>query len=134
MEVQRVGTGGPWEARVGYCRVVRAGAHIWVSGCTATTPEGVVLGQGDPYAQAVEALQVVVRALEAVGATPQDVVRTRVFVTDISRWEDVGRAHGEVFGEVRPAMSMVEVSALIDPRLLVEVEADAFVAGDRPAA
>jgi len=126
--VQRHGSGGPWEDRIGYSRVVRAGAHIWVAGCTATTPDGVVLGPGDAYAQTLACLDAVERALAQVGAGLADVVRTRISVTDISRWADVGRAHREVFGHRRPATAMVQVAALMDPRHLVEVEADAFVA------
>jgi enamine deaminase RidA (YjgF/YER057c/UK114 family) len=127
MTVDRHGSGVPWEPIVGYARVVRAGAHIWISGCTAVRPDGAVIGD-TPRAQMDQALTTLVDALARVGATPADVVRTRMFVTDISRWEEVGRAHGELFGDVRPATSMVEVSALIDPRMLVEIEADAFVA------
>jgi enamine deaminase RidA (YjgF/YER057c/UK114 family) len=125
--VERHGSGTPWEPIVGYAGVVRAGAHVWVSGCTAVGPDGVVLGE-TPREQMHQALANLVSALEQVGATPADVVRTRMFVTDISRWEEVGRAHGEVFADVLPATSMVEVSALIDPRMLVEIEAEAFVA------
>lgn len=127
-EIQRQGSGGPWEARVGYSRVVRAGAHVWVSGCTATGEDGVVLGLGDVYLQAQAALQAIERALATVGAGLGDVVRTRIFLTDVDRWEEAGRAHGEVFADSRPVTTMVEVSRLIDPRLLVEIEADAYVA------
>jgi enamine deaminase RidA (YjgF/YER057c/UK114 family) len=116
---ERHGSGAPWEPVVGYSRVVRAGPHVWISGCTA---EGLT-----PYDQARGALGVVLAALEKVGATAADVVRTRIYVTDIARWEEVGRAHGEVFGDVLPATSMVEVSALIEPRMTVEIEAEAFV-------
>ncbi len=101
---------------------------MWIAGCTATGPDGAVLGRGDAFAQTREALGNLQRALALVGATPVDVVRTRIFVTDISRWEDVGRAHGELFGEIRPVTTMVQVSGLIDPLMLVEIEADAFVA------
>ena len=118
---ERHGSGAPWEPVVGYSRVVRAGPHVWISGCTA---EGLT-----PYDQARGALDVVLAALEKVGASAADVVRTRIYVTDIARWEEVGRAHGEVFGDVRPATSMVEVAALIEPRMTVEIEAEAFVAG-----
>jgi enamine deaminase RidA (YjgF/YER057c/UK114 family) len=131
--VERHGSGAPWEPVAGYSRVVRAGDHVYVSGCTAITEDGVVIGVGDPGAQARQALENVERALAQVGATLQQVVRTRIYVTDISRWEDVGRAHGEVFGEIRPATSMVQVSALIDPRMMVEIEAEAYV-GDSSAA
>ncbi len=118
---------------VGYARVVRAGPHIWVSGCTAIGPGGAVIGE-TPREQMQQALANLASALQQVSATPADVVRTRMFVTDISRWEEVGRAHGDVFGDVRPATSMVQVAALIDPRMLVEIEADAFVADATTAA
>lgn len=126
--MERHGTGSPWEATVGYSRVVRAGAHVWVAGCTATGEDGVVLGRGDVYEQTRVALAHVERALELVGATLADVVRTKLTVTDISRWQDVGRAHGEVFGEIRPVTAMVQVAGLIDPLMLVEIEVDAYVA------
>jgi enamine deaminase RidA (YjgF/YER057c/UK114 family) len=120
---------GPYEGTVGYSRVVRAGAHVWVAGCTAVDAFGVVQG-ATPGEQMLLALENVLAALERVGAGARDVVRTRMFVTDISRWEEVGRAHGEVFADVRPVTAMYEVSGLIDPRMLVEVEADAFVDDD----
>jgi enamine deaminase RidA (YjgF/YER057c/UK114 family) len=126
--IERHGSGSPWEPVVGYARVVRAGPHIWVSGCTATDVEGNVIGR-TPAEQAARALDNLVAALGTAGASAADVVRTRIYVTDIARWEEVGRVHGEVFGDVRPATAMVEVSALIDPRMLVEVEADAYVVG-----
>lgn len=135
-EVQRHGSGGPWEERVGYSRVVRAGAHVWVAGCTAATPDGAVIGGGDIFEQTLAAIDLAARGLAEVGASLADVVRTRMFVTDIARWEEAGRAHGERFRDVRPVATMVEVSALIDPRLLVEIECDAYVAApvaDRPA-
>ena len=124
---QLVSSGAAWEPLVGYSRAVRVGQWVSVAGTTAAADGGGAVGGDDVGAQAREALRRVVGALEQVGAGPEHVVRTRMFVTDISRWEEVGRAHGEVFGNVRPATSMVEVSRLIDAALLVEIEADAVV-------
>ena len=122
----RTGSGAPWEAVVGYCRTVRVGEQVWVSGTTGTV-DGVVVAPGDAAAQTRQALANVEAALVQAGATLADVVRTRVYVTDISRWEEVGRVHGEVFGAAPPASAMVEVSGLIDPAMLVEIEADALI-------
>jgi enamine deaminase RidA (YjgF/YER057c/UK114 family) len=124
MRVVRFGSNTPWEAVVGYSRVVVHGDMAWVSGTTATV-DGEVVCPGDAAGQTRQALATLAAALERAGFTLADVVRTRMFVTDISRWEEVGRAHGEVFGDVRPATSMVQVAALIDPAMLVEIEADA---------
>jgi enamine deaminase RidA (YjgF/YER057c/UK114 family) len=132
---RNVGSGGPWEARVGYSRAVRIGPHVWVAGSTAMTPDGLV-GRGDAYAQARQTFATIERALAEAGATLADIVRTRTYVTDIGEWEAVGRAHGELFGDIRPVATMVEVARLIDPEILVEIEVDAYVlepeGGERP--
>ena len=127
-DVWRHGSGGPFEELVGYSRVVRAGDFVFVSGCTSVA-DGEVVHAGEPAAQTRQAIENVRAALARVGGTLADIVRTRMFVTDIGRWEEYGLAHGEAFGEIRPASTMVEVSALIDPRMLVEIEADAYVGG-----
>jgi enamine deaminase RidA (YjgF/YER057c/UK114 family) len=124
---QNISTGSKWEPIIGYSRAVVAGNMVFVSGTTATGENGAVVGEGNVYAQSVQALKTIRAALEQAGASLDDVVRTRIYLTDISKWEEAGRAHGEIFGAVRPATTMVEVSSLIAPELLVEIEADAIV-------
>jgi enamine deaminase RidA (YjgF/YER057c/UK114 family) len=120
----------PWETLVGYSRAVRTGPFIAITGCAAIGPDGKLVGEGDAYRQAQRCIEVIDEVLQKAGASLGDVVRTRIFVTDIDRWEEIGRAHREVFGEIRPATTMVEVSRLIDPAMLVEIEADAIVCAD----
>lgn len=129
MTRQNISTGGPWEGKIGYSRAVKMGAHIQVSGSTAMTPSGLV-GKGDPYAQTIQTFKTIEAALTQAGAALTDVVRTRIYMANIDQWQEVGRAHGEVFGSIRPATTMVEVKRLIDPDMLVEIEADAIVAQD----
>ena len=123
-------SGAPWESIVGYSRAVRTGPFIAVTGCAAVGPDGELVGEGDAYAQAVRCIEIIGEVLAKADAGLADVVRTRIFVTDIDRWEEVGRAHKEAFGDIMPATTMVEVSRLVDPRMLVEIEADAVVVGD----
>ena len=125
MTVRRTFSGAPWEKQVGYCRALRAGDHIYVTGTAPVTEDGQVFAPGDGYAQAKRCLEIIGKALDELGAGMSDVARTRMFVTDISRWADFGRAHREFFADHPPATSMVEVRSLIDPAMLIEIEADA---------
>lgn len=127
MDRKHVSSGTKWETKIGYSRALRVGSHVYVSGTTSTNMDGKVVNKGAPYDQTVQAIKNIERALEEAGATLQDVVRTRMFVTSIYNWEEIGKAHGDMFKDINPTTSMVEVKRLIEPEMLVEIEAEAYI-------